>query len=89
MGVWQYAPATFHSPSNNLGSIIRGFKSAVTQQIKQQIKQRQIDISFQWQRNYYERIIRSENELNQIRKYIIENPPKWETDKNNAENLFM
>ena len=27
-----------------------------------------------WQRNYYEHIIRNENELNQIREYIINNP---------------
>lgn len=27
-----------------------------------------------WQRNYYERIIRNETELNKIRKYIINNP---------------
>lgn len=33
-----------------------------------------------WQRNYYERVIRNENELFAIRKYIIENPLKWEND---------
>ncbi|MFH1565456.1 MAG: transposase [bacterium] len=90
-GVWQYTPTArkFQSSSNSLGAIIRGFKSAVTKQIKQEIDKRQINIIFQWQRNYYERIIRSEDELNKIRKYIIENPLKWETDKNNTENLFM
>lgn len=36
-----------------------------------------------WQSNYYEHIIRNEKELNQIRKYIIENPMKWEFDRNN------
>ncbi|MCR4418000.1 MAG: hypothetical protein NUV92_09700 [Ignavibacteria bacterium] len=35
-----------------------------------------------WQRNYYEHIIRNEEELNRIRKYIITNPLKWELDKN-------
>jgi REP element-mobilizing transposase RayT len=84
-GVWQYAPTEFQSPSNNLGAIIRGFKSASTKQTNQQ----KINIIFQWQRNYYERIIRNENELNKIRKYIIENPIKWETEKDNSENLFM
>ena len=29
-----------------------------------------------WQHNYYERIIRNENELNRIREYIINNPIK-------------
>ena len=44
---------------------------------------------FQWQRNYYDRIIRNEKELGKIRKYIFENPLKWELDRNNPENLFM
>ncbi|MCK5122577.1 MAG: transposase [Candidatus Pacebacteria bacterium] len=44
---------------------------------------------FQWQRNYYDRIIRNEKELDKIRKYIFENPLKWELDRNNPENLFM
>ncbi|MEJ5283963.1 MAG: transposase [Brevinematales bacterium] len=34
-----------------------------------------------WQRNYYEHIIRIEKELNNIRKYIINNPLKWKTDE--------
>lgn len=36
-----------------------------------------------WQRNYYERIIRNENELNEIRKYIKDNPLKWSVDQEN------
>lgn len=35
-----------------------------------------------WQRNYYERIIRNEPELNKIREYIINNPLNWDTDEN-------
>ncbi|MGC8770001.1 MAG: transposase [Brevinematia bacterium] len=34
-----------------------------------------------WQRNYYEHIIRNEKELNNIRKYIINNPLHWEMDE--------
>jgi REP element-mobilizing transposase RayT len=33
-----------------------------------------------WQRNFYERIIRNENELNNIREYIRSNPALWKTD---------
>ena len=36
-----------------------------------------------WQRNYYEHIIRNENELNRIREYIQSNPLKWEFDREN------
>jgi len=39
-----------------------------------------------WQRNYYERIIRTEEELNYTRKYIEENPIKWVLDKENPFN---
>lgn len=38
-----------------------------------------------WQRNYYEHIIRDENELNNIRKYIFNNPANWVTDEENPE----
>ena len=34
-----------------------------------------------WQRNYYERVIRNEEELNNIRQYITDNPSNWETDE--------
>jgi len=36
-----------------------------------------------WQRNYYEYIIRDEHELNRIRKYILQNPAKWDLDQEN------
>lgn len=34
-----------------------------------------------WQRSYYEHIIRNEDELYEIRKYIEENPLKWAEDE--------
>ena len=36
-----------------------------------------------WQRNYYEHIIRNEDSLNRIRRYIQENPIKWSIDPEN------
>lgn len=38
-----------------------------------------------WQRNYYERIIRNDNELNRFRTYIAENPVRWEEDEENPQ----
>jgi REP element-mobilizing transposase RayT len=35
-----------------------------------------------WQRNYYERVIRDDHELDGIRQYIADNPAKWEMDEN-------
>ena len=68
----------FQSPSKTIGAIIRGFKSTVTKKINDL---RQIPVAPVWQRNYYEHVIRDESELNRIRKYIIENPLKWQDDK--------
>ena len=36
-----------------------------------------------WQHNYYEHIIRNENELYRIREYIQNNPSKWDLDREN------
>ena len=34
-----------------------------------------------WQRNYYEHIIRDDDDLNRIREYIQNNPVKWHEDE--------
>jgi REP element-mobilizing transposase RayT len=39
-----------------------------------------------WQRNYYEHIIRNENELRRIREYIQYNPLKWDLDRDNPQS---
>jgi REP element-mobilizing transposase RayT len=39
-----------------------------------------------WQRNYYERIIRNEEELKQKTDYILDNPSRWEEDRENPIN---
>ena len=36
-----------------------------------------------WQRNYWEHVIRSEDSLNNIREYIVNNPLRWHLDKQN------
>ncbi|NER95141.1 MAG: transposase [Symploca sp. SIO1B1] len=36
-----------------------------------------------WQPNYYERIIRNEAELDRVRRYIVNNPAKWNQDCDN------
>ncbi len=40
-----------------------------------------------WQRNYYERVIRDERELDGIRRYIVENPAKWDEDENHPARV--
>ena len=66
--------------AGSLPTIMRSFKSAVTRGINDQ---RGTPGASVWQRGYYEHIIRDENELAQIQKYIVENPLKWEFDHEN------
>lgn len=40
-----------------------------------------------FQRNYYERIIRNNEELEKVKKYINLNPLMWQRDGNNPKNL--
>ena len=42
-----------------------------------------------WHRNYWEHIIRNDNEHNRIVQYIIKNPLKWDNDKLNGGNGNM
>jgi len=64
--------------SGSLSTIVRAVKSASTKQIN---KLRNSPGQELWQRNYYEHIIRDEKDLNRIRKYIKNNPAKWEEDE--------
>ena len=68
------------STKNSIPTIIKLFKSATTRHINEYRRTPGVPV---WQRNYYEHIIRDENELNTIRKYIIENPLNWLTDEEN------
>ncbi len=61
----------FKPQSENLASIVRGYKAAVK---KYAVVNR---LEFDWQPRYYDHVIHSENELNAIRQYIMDNPVKW------------
>ncbi len=70
-------PSAKTLPSGSLGATIGQFKSVVTKQSRALPDPPRPPI---WQRNYYEHIIRNETELNEIRKYILENPAHWTND---------
>jgi hypothetical protein len=40
-----------------------------------------------WQRNFYEHIIRDEEELDAVRQYIVDNPVRWEEDPENMNTV--
>jgi putative transposase len=66
----------------SLGTVIGGFKSAVSRRVSTG------DLSPVrplWQRNYYERIIRNDRELNATRRYIEANPALWADDPDHPQ----
>jgi len=63
---------------NTLSSIIGGYKSAVTKHAHR------LGFVFEWQRNYWEHIIRNDDEYQRIAQYIMDNPKKWAMDKLNG-----
>lgn len=77
------------SPQPPLGTIIQWFKTMTTNYYIRGIRNnawRPFPGRF-WQRNYYERIIRNENEMNRIRQYITGNPARWDRDHNNPDRI--
>ncbi|EHC14048.1 transposase [Fischerella thermalis] len=68
----------------SLGAIARSYKSVVTRWCRENGHNH-----FAWQSRFYDHIIRADGSLDRIREYIINNPTKWEEDKNNPANLWM
>ena len=64
--------------SNSIPTIVRAYKSAATKRINEKRGTPGFPV---WQRNYYEHIIRDENDYNRIFEYIQNNPACWEEDK--------
>lgn len=65
----------------SLSTIIRSFKSAVTNRIHTTGFKDDI-----WQYRFYDHIIRNERELFAIRQYIKNNPANWANDRNVLES---
>ena len=64
----------------SLGAIVGNFKSVTARRINQMRKTPGAPV---WQRNYYDRVIHDDEVLQEIRRYILENPRKWELDREN------
>ena len=74
------------SPSkNSLWNIIKLFKWHTSRNINKIWK----EPYFAWQKNYYDRVIRNDEELFKIRQYIKNNPLKWQIEKNNEMWIFI
>jgi len=68
-----------------LHGVIQWFKTMATNEYIRGIKQHGWPpfAGKLWQRNYYEHIIRNENEMARIREYVTNNPDQWATDREN------
>ncbi len=69
--------------SRSLGSFVIGFKSATTKQFRELSGKSDISL---WQRNYWERVVRSEGEFARINEYMMSNPMSWESDRENPDH---
>jgi putative transposase len=65
----------------SLSAMIQNFISVSTRKIN---RIRRTPGSKVWQRNYWEHVIRDENELERIREYIRNNPLRWEEGENDG-----
>lgn len=69
-----YPKNQFGPQSQNLASVIRGYKIGVTQFARQH------NLPFAWQPRYHDHIIPSADEHARIQRYISTNPQTWEKD---------
>ena len=73
----------------SLPDVVQRFKSFTTTLCRRGVKERgwpPFPGRF-WQRNYYEHIVRNDDELNCIRAYIQMNPARWAWDRQNADAI--
>lgn len=78
------APTNNNQNRHGLSEIVRAFKTFSARRINEL---RGTPGTPVWQRNYYERIVRNELELNAIREYIQTNPLRWHLDKENPARV--
>ena len=74
------SPVRWGPRQYSLASLLSGLKSATTKRINDL---RQTPGGLVWQRNYYEHVIRDQGSLQRIREYIINNPQRWDSDREN------
>ena len=74
MGGSRTAPTATNAKTKSIGRLVGAFKTVSTKNIN---RLRNTEGARFWQRNYWERIIRDDAELAQIRQYILDNPRRW------------
>jgi putative transposase len=68
----------------SLSTIIRSYKSAVTKKIHADLNP-----MFAWQARFYDHIIRTDRDLDNLRWYISLNPKNWRNDEQHDDGVFQ
>jgi REP element-mobilizing transposase RayT len=73
--------------AGSLGAVVRAFKSATARRINTLRGAARAQAgSPVWQRSYYEHVIRDDEDLARIRRYIADNPYRWDQDEHNPNS---
>ena len=76
-------PEAFQKPvAGSVPTIARAFKAAVTREARRYGLEPPHDL---WQHNYFERVLRNGQECTNAMRYILENPVRWQFDRENPE----
>jgi REP element-mobilizing transposase RayT len=73
-------------PTYGLSEMIRGFKTFSSRKINEKIRN---ENKFEWQKSFYDHVIRNEKSLHNLRNYITFNVSKWELDIENIKNGYV
>jgi len=69
----------------SLAAIIQNYKSVSSRLVNHARGSSGVSI---WQRTYFDHVIRGDEDLARIRKYISENPLRWELDEEDPRRLI-
>ena len=76
-------PERFQKPvKGSIPTIVRTFKAAVTRDARKNLRFGSGRI---WQSNYFEHVLRDDEEYAKATRYILENPARWQWDQENLE----
>ena len=72
-------------PAPTLSEVVRAFKTFSARRANEIRNRAGFPL---WQRNYYEHVVRTEDELHRIREYSANKPLQWELDRENPSRIF-
>jgi REP element-mobilizing transposase RayT len=83
------ATAAPEARRESLADVVRRFKTYTTRRYIEGVHDGSLS-PFDgrlWQRNYYERVVRDDDELERTRTYIAANPARWDFDRENPSAI--